>query len=84
MGVCRGFAENPYVMISRIIRNENCTDEIDQTILHDSVPHVAELLSSGLATLTEGSCGSRLCDILSSFIFLFIEWNYCGMMLRSH
>ena len=67
-GEYHSFAENPYAMISRIIRNENSNDEIDQTILRDFIPHVAEVLSSEAAVPTKESCVSCLCDVLSSFI----------------
>lgn len=62
------FAMDPYAMISRIIRNENCNDEIDNVILHDFLPHVAEVLSSEAAIATKESCVSCLCDVLSSFV----------------
>lgn len=67
-GVYYGFAENPYAMISRIIRNENDNKEIDRTIIYDFMPHVVEVLNSEAAIPTKESCVSCLCDVLSSFV----------------
>lgn len=67
-GEYHGFAENPYAMISRIIRNENSNEKINQTILQKFIPHVAEVLSSEAPVPTKEICMSCLCDVLSSFV----------------
>jgi hypothetical protein len=67
IGVFHGFANDPYSMISAIVRREKNNEMIDNIICNDFIPLSIDVLNSEAAVQTKEPCVACLCEILSNF-----------------
>ena len=63
-----GFMYDPYIMISKIVRQNNNNNEIDQLIINEFIPLAIDVLNSAAPTQTKEPCVACLCEVFGYFI----------------